>query len=211
MLAALMLSLASAFPILAGANASESIGVTTTQHPTSLKAFTTIGTTLNTTIDSTQAQPGDTFQLTVDDPRFAWLQGATIQGHFTRIKPSSGVDPASITFLFDTITFINGTKEPFRGFVLSNQVVNHTAGTPQPAAVAVATPYSQSRFAPSSSTIAWQRNIGGGGQSSGTGKYGGHTTAQTGGIGYARKPGVPINVPKGTQVLVQLASDLKTP
>lgn len=208
MLASLVLSVAVAFSLITtGANAPESIGVVTTQHPTTLKAFTTIGTTLNTTIDSTSAQPGDNFQLTVDDPRFPYLAGAKIAGHLTHIKPSSGVDPASITFLFDTITFVNGMKEPFRGYVLSNRVVNHTAGTPQPAAEAVATPQGQGLFAPSSSTIVWKRNIGGPSGST----YTTNTTAQTGGIGYARKPGVPIHVAEGMQVLLQLASDLKTP
>jgi len=207
MLAALMLSVASAFPLITGANAAERIGVVTTQHPTTLKAFTTIGTTLNTTIDSTQAKPGDTFQLTVDDPRYPYLAGTTIVGHFTDVKASSGVDPASISFLFDTITFPTGMKEPFRGYVLSNRVVNRTEGTPQPAAAAVATPQGQSLFAPSASTIVWKRNIGGPSESA----YTSNSTAPTGGVGYARKPGVPIHVAQGMQVLVQLASDLKTP
>lgn len=180
-----------------GAQAVQTVGVVTTQHPTTLKADTRFNATLNTTIDSTVAQPGDNFSLTVNDPSYPVLQGAKITGHLTKVEPSRGVDPASITFLFDTITFQNGKRQPFRGWVVNARVTHHTAGTPPPAAGAMP----MGTFAPSPSTIVWKMDIG----------RAAKPTAQTGGHGYAAKAGVPIHVDEGTAVTLMLASDLNTP
>ena len=178
--------------------APQTVAVTTSQHAATIAASAKFNATLNTTIDSTTARAGDSFTLTVTDPSYPAMDGAKIVGHFTSVEAPIGDTPASIAFLFDTISFTTGMTEPFRGFVLSQHVVSTTQQTPQPASAMMP---KSTFFAPNASTIVWRHDIAGTSPLSG----------QTGGRGYAKRPGVPIHVPSGTEVTLQLAASLKTP
>ena len=110
--------------------ASVVIAVTTLTQPITLKAGTKIACVLQTGVDSRTTQSGDTFTLHVDDPSQPALAGARIKGHVTRVNGPFGMQPAEIAFLFDSITFANGAKEPIRAFVVSRNVVQRTATGP---------------------------------------------------------------------------------
>jgi hypothetical protein len=172
------------------------IAVVTHTHPTSLGAGTRIACIVETPVDSATNQAGDNFTLAVADPSYPWLHGAKIAGHFTRVQGPHGLNRARIDFLFDSITFENGEKEPIRAYVISPNVVNKTGNAPRAAVTPPSAP-----FAASSSTIVWQTSIGSAPKQ----------TSQTGGYAYAGKNGAQIVVAVGTHVTLELASTLKTP
>ena len=176
------------------------VSISTTQHAAVLPAGTTFNVTVQSPIDSTTAQVGDTIVLVANDPSYPTLRDAKITAHITSVRSATNMRPASIGFLFDTITFGNGKKEQFRGYVVNPRVtqVNHSS-TPPPAMMAP--PNQNNYFAPSSNTIVWQRDLG---------KQKTQTSA-TGGHGYSTGAGKPIHVASGTPAKLQLASDLQTP
>jgi hypothetical protein len=172
------------------------VAIVTQQHPPAIKAGSYINCTLETPIDSSTNQSGDRFTLEIRDPSYPTLHGAKIVGHFTNVQQPRGVNLARMDFLFDTITFVNGTTEPIRAYVVNKpNVVRRDATTPPPAVTAPPAP-----FAARSSTIVWQLQIGPKNQ-----------TSATGGTGYATRPGAQIHVNPGTPVTIELASSLKLP
>ena len=177
------------------------LAITTTQHGNVLRAGTTFNVTVQTPIDSTTAKDGDDIVLVVNDPSYPTLRDAKITAHVTSVRQASSVRPASIGFLFDSITFGNGMKEQFRGYVVSPRVSKREQGTPMPAAVHGMQASHNTYFAPSKSTVVWQTDLG----------KPKTQTAPTGGHGYSTGPGVPIHVVAGTPAKLELASDLKTP
>jgi hypothetical protein len=160
-----------------------------------IKANTRILCELGTTVDSRTAQMGDTFILRVNDDAQPLLRGAVIQGHITRVVQGGGMQPAEIHFLFDTITFMKGAREPIRAFVIGPHVVNHTASSPPPVN---ALPTGRPGIP---NSIVWQTQIGPKTSSA----------AQTGGVAYASSPGAPIVGRAGAAVTIELASDLTVP
>ena len=175
------------------------VSISSTQHANVLKAGTTFNVTLQSPIDSTTAQVGDDIVLIANDPSYPTLRDAKIVAHIISVRQATGSRPASIGFLFDTITFGNGSKEQFRGFVDNPRVTQYTQSTPQPAVAPAMQP--NPAFAPSSSTIVWKHDFG----------KPKTQTQPTGGHGYSKGPGVPIHVAAGTPARLQLASDLSTP
>jgi hypothetical protein len=171
------------------------LGVVTNQHGTTIPAHTKIACQLATTISTATAQPGDTFTITCNDPSYPVLNGAKITGHLTDVSGPRGLLRASISFLFDSIVFVNGLKEQFRGYVINPQVTQNNSTTPPPAS------YSQVPNSPSSSTVFWSTKLGPKTKE----------TAQTGGTATAAKGGVQATAKAGTPVTLQLASDLTTP
>jgi hypothetical protein len=109
------------------------VAIVTRRHPGSIKAGSYITCTLETPIDSATDKTGDDFTLLVTDPAYPWVHGARITGHFTRVEQPRGMNLARMDFLFDTITFSNGTQEPIRAFVVSPGVSRKVAATPPPA------------------------------------------------------------------------------
>jgi len=170
------------------------VAITTTTTTTTIKAHTRILCVLGTTVDSSTAKPGDEFILRVNDDGQPALYGAVIQGHITRVTSQHGIEPAEIAFLFDTITFLNHTSAPFRGFVVSANVVQHTTRTPG----AVPPPNVPG---PPASSIVWETQLGPKNTPAG----------QTGGIAYASSSGRPLVAKAGSPVTIELASDLQTP
>lgn len=175
------------------------VAISTSQHANVLQAGTTFNVTVQTPIDSTTAQVGDTIVLVANDPSYPTLRDAKITAHITSVRSATSQRPAAIGFLFDSITFGNGMKEPFRGYVVNPRVARRTESTPQPAVAAGMqhNPY----FAPAASTIVWQKDLG----------KGRSTTQPTGGHGYSKGPGIPIRVAAGTPAKLELAGELKTP
>jgi len=167
------------------------IALSTSPHATVIKANTRIACRLGTSIDSRHAQAGDEFVLRVAGDAHPALLGAVIRGHITHVRQGGR---AEIAFLFDTITFQNGEREPIRAFVVSSNVVERTT---MPAAHPVPTAPGQA----SASTIVFQTQLG---PKSGT-------TAQTGGYAYAPRIGEPVKMQAGADVTIELASALHTP
>jgi hypothetical protein len=179
------------------------LAITTLQHPTSLKGGARIACVMETVVNSSTAQAGDTFTLRVTDPSYPLLDGSIIHGHITHVYPPRGLERAEIAFLFDNIVFPNKTREPIRAFVVSRNVVQRTAsGAPPPSLYGpVAMPNTVGP--PNQSTMVWSTNLGG--------RNAPKQTAQTGGFAYAAAQHKPIVVQAGTPVTLQLASDLQTP
>lgn len=175
--------------------------ITTTQHGNVLKAGTMFNVTVQTPIDSTTAKVGDDIVLVVNDPSYPTLRDAKVTAHVISVQDATSQRPASIGFLFDSITFGNGKKEQFRGYVVNPRVTRTTQPTPQPAVAAAPMQPNASHFAPSSSTIVWRADLG----------KPKTQTQPTGGHGYSTGPGVPIHVAAGTPAKLELASDLGTP
>ncbi len=176
------------------------VAISTTQHANVLRAGTKVNVVLQTAIDSTTAQAGDNIVLVVNDPSYPTLQDAKITAHVTSVRNATSVRPASIGFLFDTITFGNGLKEQFRGYVDNPRITRRTESTPMPAAAVGMQP--NPAFAPNPNTIVWKHDFG---------SPKAVATQPTGGHGYSKGPGIPIHVAAGTPATVELASDLKTP
>jgi hypothetical protein len=175
------------------------VSVSTTQHGNVLKAGTKFNVTVQSPIDSSTAQVGDQIVLVANDPTYPTLRDAKITAHITSVRNATSQRPASIGFLFDTITFGNGKKEQFRGYAVNPQISQVNQGTPAPAAAQGMQP--NPAFAPSPSTIVWKTDLG----------RPKTQTSATGGHGYSKGPGVPIHVAAGTPATLQLASDLSTP
>jgi hypothetical protein len=167
------------------------IALTTAPHATIVKAHARILCQLGTTIDSRTARSGDEFVLRVDTTRYPTLLGAVIRGHVTHVHRTGRAD---VGFLFDSITFQNGQREPIRAYVVAANVVNRRT---MPAAHPVPTAPGQA----SPSTMIFQTQLGP--------KIG--ATAQTGGYAYARRSGVPLVMHAGMRLTIQLASALHTP
>ena len=172
------------------------VAITTVQHPTSIKAGTRIACLLQTAVDSSRAQAGDTFKLKVEDPAHPYLDGALIEGHVTRVWQPRGLQRAEIAFLFDDIVFVNREKSPIRAYVVSPNVVqrntaNAPASGPNPMLNVPG---------PRASTVVWSTTFGPKPAAS----------SQTGGYAYAGRSG-PLIVPAGARVTIELASDLTTP
>ena len=177
------------------------LAVTLTQ-PVTLKAGTKIACVLQTAVDSRTAQAGDTFTLHVNDPSLPELAGARIKGHITHVNGPFGMQPAEIAFLFDSITFASGAKEPIRAFVVSRNVVQRNAtgpGAPVPPPGPVRMPNTVGP--PNQSTMAWSTQLGPKTQQ----------TSQTGGYAYAASTTKPLVVQAGTPVTIDLASNLQVP
>jgi hypothetical protein len=181
------------------------LAITTLQHPTMLKAGTRIACVMETAIDSTTAQAGDTFKLRVTDPSYPLLDGSIIHGHITHVYPPRGLNRAEIAFLFDNIVFPSKARQPIRAFVVSRNVVQRTAsGAPPPSLygpVTMPNPVGP----PNQSTMVWSTTIGRRSSDAPA------PTAQTGGFAYAAAQNKPIVVQAGTPATLQLASDLQTP
>jgi hypothetical protein len=178
------------------------LGVTTLTQPVTLKAGTKIACVLQTPIDSRTAQQGDSFTLEVNDPSQPALAGARIKGHVTHVYSPHGLQPAEIAFLFDSITFASGAKEPIRAYVVSRNVVQRNAtgpGAPPPPPGPVHMPNTVGP--PNQSTMVWSTQLGPKTQQ----------TTQTGGYAYAASTSKPLVVQAGTPGVVQLASDLQVP
>lgn len=170
------------------------IAVTTLHQPTVIKANTKILCELGTTIDSRDAQPGDSFILRVNDDNEPALYGAVIKGHITDVVQPHGLRRAEVGFLLDTISFATKATEPIRAYVVSPNVVQHTVMNP--AHVPAYVPPGN----PPPSTIVFQTQIGGS-----------KATASTGGYAYAPTTGKPIVAHAGSAVTIELASDLQVP
>ncbi|HTU70149.1 MAG TPA: hypothetical protein VMF11_07480 [Candidatus Baltobacteraceae bacterium] len=179
------------------------IAITTVQHPTLLRAGTRIQCVLGTTVDSSTARSGDEFILRVADDAHPSLYGAVIQGHITHVRQARGILPAEIAFWFDDITFLDRTREPIRAYVIAPNVTQRVAVPPQAAVPPPGPPRLPNTQSgpPARSTIVWQTQIG-----TRAGQ-----TAQTGGVAYAAKTGVPLVARQGMLVTIELASDLTTP
>jgi len=178
------------------------LAVTTLTQPITLKSGTKIGVVMQTAIDSATAQSGDTFTLTVNDPSQPALAGAHIKGHITRVYGPRGLQRAEIAFLFDSITFASGAKEPIRAYVLSRNVVQRNAtgpGAPLPPPGPFTMPNTVGP--PNQSTMVWSTQLGPKAQE----------TSQTGGYAYAADRGKPLVVQAGTPGTLELASDLHVP
>ncbi|MGC2129850.1 MAG: hypothetical protein WA629_07110 [Candidatus Aquilonibacter sp.] len=178
------------------------IAATMLTQPTTLKPGTKIACVLQTAVDSRTAQSGDTFTLHVDDPSQPELAGARIKGHVTRVYSPHGFQRAEIAFLFDSITFANGAKEPIRAYVVSRNVVQRNAtgpGAPLPPPGPVRLPNTVGP--PNQSTMVWSTQLGPKTQE----------TAQTGGYAYAADRDKPLVVQAGTPVTIDLAGDLQVP
>lgn len=170
------------------------LGTVTLTAPAVIKADTQISTQLQTSFDSRTAQRGDTFTLRVTDSNQPRLQGATIEGHITRVVQGGGMHGTEVHFLFDTIRFASGATEQIRAFVVSPSVAHHVVRTPAPVS-AVPT----GRPGIPNSTV-WETQLGPKTEN----------TAATGGVAYASS-GAPIVATPGTPVRIELASDLKVP
>jgi len=178
------------------------LAVTTLTQPTTLKAGTKIAVVMQNPIDSSTAQAGDTFTLDVHDPSLPGLAGAKIKGHITRVYAPRGFQPAELAFLFDSITFASGAKEPIRAYVLSRNIVQRNAtgpGAPLPPPGPVAMPNTVGP--PNQSTMVWSTQLGPKTQQ----------TAQTGGYAYASDRHKPLVIQAGTPGTIELASDLQVP
>jgi hypothetical protein len=178
------------------------LGVTTLSQPVTLKTGTKISCILQTDVDSRTAQAGDVLTLHVNDPSQPGLAGARINGHITRVNGPFGMQPAEIAFLFDSITFASGAKEPIRAFVVSRNVVQRNAtgpGAPVPPPGPVRMPNTVGP--PNQSTMAWSAQLGPKTQQ----------TSQTGGYAYAASVKKPLVAHAGTPVTIDLASDLQVP
>ena len=177
------------------------VAISTTQHANVLRAGTTFNVVVQTPIDSSTAQVGDSIVLVVSDPSYPTLRDAKITAHIISVRDATSQRPASIGFLFDSIAFGNGKKEQFRGYVVNPRITRTTQSTPMPAAAAAPIQPNASHFAPSPSTIVWKTDLG----------KPRTATQPTGGHGYSTGPGVPIHVAAGTPAKLELASDLSTP
>jgi hypothetical protein len=178
------------------------LGVTTLTQPVTLKGGTKIACIMQSAVDSRTARAGDTFTLRVNDPSEPALAGARIKGHVTHVNGPFGMQPAEIAFLFDSITFAGGAKEPIRAFVVSRNVVQRNAtgpGAPVPPPGPIRIPNTVGP--PNQSTMVWSTQLGPKTQQ----------TSQTGGYAYAGSMKKPLVVQAGTPVVIQLASDLQVP
>lgn len=175
------------------------VAISTTQHANVLRAGTKVNVVLQTAVDSTTAQVGDNIVLLVNDPSYPSMENAKITAHITSVRNATSQRPASIGFLFDSISFGNGMKEQFRGYVDNPRITRRTENTPQPASAVGLQP--NPAFAPNPNTIVWKMDLG----------KPKTQTQPTGGHGYSKGPGIPIHVVAGTPATVELASDLKTP
>jgi hypothetical protein len=178
------------------------LAVTTLTQPVTLKSGTKIAVVMQTAIDSRTAQAGDTFTVAVDDPSEPALAGARIKGHVTRVYSPHGFQRAEIAFLFDSITFASGAKEPIRAYVVSRNIVQRNAtgpGVPVPPPGPVTMPNTVGP--PNQSTMVWSTQLGPKTQA----------TAQTGGYAYASDRDKPLVVQAGTPGTIELASDLQVP
>jgi hypothetical protein len=184
---------------LVAAIAVQTIGVITTQHPTTIPKGTRIACVLGTTLDSSTVQQGDTFVLQVNDPSQPALRGAEIDGYIDQVSAANAINPRRIGFLLQKIKFPSGTSEPIRAYVLSNRVTQRTEGQSTPQPEAMRPPGQSSAFAPNPSTIAFQARIGP------------KPTNNAGTGGYVYASGKPMHVAAGTAVTIELAGDLKTP
>jgi hypothetical protein len=184
------------------------LAITTVPHPTTIKAGTRIACVMETAVNSSTAQAGDTFTLRVNDPAFPLLAGSIIQGHVTHVYQPRGFDRAEIAFLFDKIVFPNQSRQSIRAFVVSRNVVQRTAkSAPPPSSLYGPMTMPNTVGPPNQSTMVWSMNINRHGSSAPSQTQ----TAQTGGYAYAPTPHKPIVVQAGTPVTLQLASDLQTP
>jgi hypothetical protein len=178
------------------------LGVTTLTQPVTIRSGTRIACVMQTAVDSSTAQFGDTFTLDVKDPSQPALEGARIRGHITSANGPRGTRRAEIAFLFDSIRFAGGARVPIRAYVVSRNVVqrNDTGpGAPLPPPGPIRMPNTVGP--PNQSTMAWSTTLGPKNQSG----------PQTGGFAYAPSPNQPLVVQAGTPVTIQLASDLQVP
>ena len=181
--------------------ATQTIGISTTTHPTTLSKGTRIACVMGTTLDSSTIQQYQNFVLLVQDPSHPQLQGAEIDGYIDQVEQGGGANPMKIGFLLNKIKFANGTKEQIRAFVVSARVTQRVVGQATPQPVAMLPPGQSTTFRPNPNTIAFQTRIG---------PKASPTTA-TGGWVYGPNSGKPMHVNQGTSVTLELASDLQTP
>ncbi|MHB8148467.1 MAG: hypothetical protein ACYDGM_14555 [Vulcanimicrobiaceae bacterium] len=184
----------------ASALASQTVAISNPPHVTALPKGARIACRLQTPVDSRTARVGETFELYAVDPTKPELRGAVIDGYVTDVTKPRGLVRARIGFLFSSIKFLNGMKEPIHAYVVSQNVVerNTARATPRPPGQA---PGMSSAFAPSRSTIVFEMQLGPKTVPAG----------QTGGYIYAQKSGGTIHITKGTPVTVALTSRLQIP
>jgi hypothetical protein len=182
------------------------LAITTVPHPTTIKAGTRIACVMETSVNSSTAQGGDTFTLRLTDPSLPYLDGSIIHGHITRVYPPRGTSRAEIAFLFDTIVFPNKTREPIRAFVVSRNVVQRTATSATPPSLYGPVTMPNTVGPPNQSTMVWSKSF-----TVSRGSSPPAQTAQTGGYAYAADAHKQLVVQAGTPVTLQLASDLQTP
>ena len=182
--------------------ATQTIGISTTTHPTTLSKGTRIACVMQTMLDSSTIQQYQNFVLLVQDPSHPQLQGAEIDGYVDQVERGGGPNATKIGFLLNKIKFANGTKEQIRAFVVSARVTQRVIGQATPQPVAMLPPGQSTTFRPNPNTIAFQTRIGGPKT---------NPTTTTGGWVYGPSSGKPMIVNQGTAITLELASDLQTP
>jgi len=80
-----------------------------------------IPVTLDETISSQYAHPGDSFTATVDSSQAGYhrLRGASITGHVTEVRHSDGKRPGRLGVQFDSLTTRGGTKFVINGSMIA--------------------------------------------------------------------------------------------
>jgi hypothetical protein len=174
--------------------------------PSTIPAWSKINSVLKSGLDSTKVQRGDDFELLVDDPSYPQLQGATIVGHVTSVEqPSSGLEArARVGFHMDYVRFKDGRREPVRAEILSQYVTQKSSKAARQEAVKFSLPPMPATHTPG--PILWQMNISGSGVSVSPPPSG-----ATSGYVYAKNSNESIVIPPGSQVTIQLTSNLASP
>jgi hypothetical protein len=99
--------------VLASLCAGAALAQTTTAPVT--KAGSILDAKLTTALSSKTAANGDPFSMTVTDSFFhshRELKGAVVNGHVESVTPASATHKATMSIIFDGITFPNGDQEP---------------------------------------------------------------------------------------------------
>jgi hypothetical protein len=102
--------------IAAAVLASACLATATAQTSTVLtKKGALLEAKVTTPISSKTSQNGDPFSLTITDSLFHHhpeLKGAVVDGHLENVSPAGPTHKASLSLIFDEITFPSGEKEP---------------------------------------------------------------------------------------------------
>jgi hypothetical protein len=102
--------------IAAAVLASACLATATAQTSTVLtKKGALLEAKVTTPISSKTSQNGDPFSLTITDSLFHHhpeLKGAVVDGHLENVSPAGPTHKASLSLIFDDITFPSGEKEP---------------------------------------------------------------------------------------------------
>ncbi len=106
------------------------IATATAQSEVLTKKGALIEARVTTAVSSKTSQDGDPFSLQVTDSFFHHhpeLKGAVVDGHLENVTPASATHKATMSIIFDDITFPDGRKEPISVVVNKlSQVEPHT-------------------------------------------------------------------------------------